>query len=90
MKKTLTCFGCGEKGHVLDECPKTSKKERADIWETRNKGFRKDDASAAASTKTKTKTTTGVINQAVERNLHLKKRVKTKRELPTPRHASSI
>ena len=62
MKKTLPYFGCRKKGHMLDECPETSKKERAKIWETKNKGFRRDDASNTSPTETKAKTTTGVIN----------------------------
>ena len=43
-KKTLTCFGCGKKGHVLKKCDSTSKKERTKIWETKKKGFGRNDA----------------------------------------------
>ena len=65
-RKTLTCFGCGKKGHALKDCKSTPKKDRQKIWETKNKGFRKDDAFAMSSTRTKVKKTTGAINQAVK------------------------
>ena len=41
-------------------------KEREKIWETKTRGFRKDDASATSSTRTKAKKTAGMMNQAVE------------------------
>ena len=65
-KKTLACFGYGKKGHVLNECNLTSKKERQNIWDTEIKGFRKDTASTTSSTRTKANKTMGVINQTVE------------------------
>ena len=68
-KKTLTCFGYGKKGHVLKEFNSTSKKERQKIWETKHKGFRRDNASTTSSTRTKAKKTTGVINQAVKKGV---------------------
>ena len=61
--KTATCFGCGLRGHLFENCKKTFEKERQKVWD--NKEF-DDAASAIASTKKKTKKTTGVINQAVE------------------------
>ena len=48
MKKALMCFGCGKKGHLLEEYSSTSRKERQKIWHTKHKGFKKDDASSAA------------------------------------------
>ena len=64
-KKTLTCFGYRKKGHALEDCKSTSKKEQQKIHETKRLGFRKDDSSTASSTRAKAKKTAGVINQAV-------------------------
>ena len=76
---------------MLDECDLTSKKERQKIWETKTKGFRKDNASTTPSTRTKVKKTTGVINQPPKKCPRLKRRMlRIRRGLPTPRYASSI
>jgi hypothetical protein len=34
----LTCWGCGERGHRIDECPKTTAKQRTKIVKARSAG----------------------------------------------------
>jgi predicted transcriptional regulator len=63
--KIATCFGCGKKRQLLEDCKMTPKKERQKVWGTMHKEF-DNAASAVASTRMKTKKTMGVINQTMK------------------------